>query len=77
MQTGAPVPFMRVSQLFHSASEFLITTWHWFIMARGSVEIDDHTDPSVTQPKAGDNVVHGILFRFGREEFFSRSSLRI
>jgi hypothetical protein len=66
-----------MSQLFHSCPEVLIITGQWFILARGSVEIDDHTGPSFTQPKAADNVIYGISLRFGREEFFSRRSFRI
>ena len=68
---------MGVSQFFHSCSEILINRWHCFILARGSAEIDDHTGPSVAEPKAGDNMVHGISLRLGRKNFFRRSSLRM
>jgi len=77
MQTGASVAFVGMSQRFHAGSECGIITGHWVILARGSVEIDDHACPSFAEPKAGDSVIQSTSLRFGREQFFSRSSLRI
>ena len=55
-------PLLGMTQFFQLGPELIIITGHWVILARRSVQIDDHTCLSFAEPKARDKVAYESRF---------------